>query len=89
MAECERFKTCPFFNDQLAYMPQTAHAMKEKYCYGDKTQCARYLVVIEGIAAPRNLFPNQIERAREIISDAAHRPFEPEKSDKARGAGAP
>ncbi len=99
MAECERFKACPFFNDQLAYMPQTAHAMKQKYCYGDKTQCARYLVVIEGIAVPGNLFPNQVERAREIICDArnpARKVFSDEKkqhaesrrSHKARGAGA-
>jgi hypothetical protein len=70
MTECERFKTCPFFNDQLAYIPRTAHAMKQKYCYGDKNQCARYLVVIQGIPAPGDLFPDQVERALEILSNA-------------------
>jgi hypothetical protein len=86
MEECERFKTCPFFNDQLAYMPQTAHAMKQKYCYGEKNHCARYLVAIEGIKTPGDLFPNQVERAQEIISDARKRPFELE-SDEAPGSG--
>ncbi len=90
MAECERFKTCPFFNDQLSYMPRTADAMKQKYCYGDKSQCARYLVVIQGITAPGDLFPNHLDRARGILANAKkRRPLEPTKSDKARGVGAP
>lgn len=83
MAECERFRTCPFFNDQLAYMPRTAYAMKQKYCYGDKKQCARYLVAIQGIKAPGDLFPDEVDRAHKILSNEGKRDAEPRGSNPA------
>lgn len=69
MAECERLKKCAFFQDQLTYMPKTADLMKQAYCLGDKTTCARYLVASKGTLPPADLFPNEANRALEILSD--------------------
>lgn len=67
MADCERLKSCPFFSGQMANMPSVADLMKKSYCLGDKTQCARYRVVSAGMAVPPDLFPHDIDRARDIL----------------------
>ena len=69
MPQCERLKTCPFFSDKLAYMPKTAATMKQTYCFGDRSGCARYLVAIQGLPIPPDLFPNDGDRALTIISN--------------------
>jgi hypothetical protein len=56
MADCEKLRSCPFFRDELAYMPRTAALMKETYCRGDKSTCARYVVALKGIPVPGDLF---------------------------------
>jgi hypothetical protein len=68
MADCEKLVICPFFKEELAYLPQTAALMKGKYCHGDNQQCARYLVSIKGIPIPMDLFPNHADRVPEIIA---------------------
>ena len=67
MAECELLKLCPFFRDELTYLPQTAEQMKQTYCLGEKAQCARHMVVSGGIIPPRDLFPNQTDRVAKIL----------------------
>jgi len=69
MADCEKLRSCPFFRDELAYMPRTAALMKETYCRGDKSTCARYVVALKGIPVPGDLFPNQRDRAHRIIAN--------------------
>ena len=69
MADCEKLKKCPFFTGQMADMPSVADLMKKTYCLGDKTQCARYRVASAGIVVPADLFPHDIERARDILRD--------------------
>ncbi|GFE59856.1 hypothetical protein [Geobacter sp. AOG2] len=39
---CEIFKCCKFFNDAMPEMPQAADYIKNKYCFGDNSSCARY-----------------------------------------------
>lgn len=73
MADCEKLKTCPFFTDQMAYLPVSASALKQSYCHGDNSDCARYLVAIKGISVPRDLYPNELHRAEKILASAAHR----------------
>ena len=71
MDECEKLKKCPFFNDRMANMPATATLFKQRYCQGDNTDCARYMLVQAGQPMPADLFPNMVERAQEIIAAAA------------------
>lgn len=56
--------------DKMQKMPSTADVYKKRYCLGDKTACARYMVKMEAGKenVPSDLFPNQVKRTREIIS---------------------
>ena len=70
MAECENLSKCLFFNDKLENMPSIAQMMKNKYCEGNKEECARYMVSSKfgkDKVAPA-LFPNMKDRALSIIS---------------------
>jgi len=67
MADCERLQTCPFFTGQMTNMPSTADLIKESFCRGAKTQCARYQVASSGLPTPVDLYPNDVDRAREIL----------------------
>jgi hypothetical protein len=70
MAECSCLPKCIFFNDKMAQKPATAELMKNKYCLGDNSACARYMVFkVKGSAGvPPDLFPSQIERVKELIA---------------------
>ncbi len=68
--ECELLATCRFFNDKMANVPVTAEMMKVTICKSDNSRCARYLVfkALGREKVPGDLFPNEVERARTIIS---------------------
>lgn len=70
MPDCECIAACPFFNDKMANMSAIAEMMKRKYCQGDKTACARYMVrgALGRERVPIDLFPNQVDRARQVIA---------------------
>jgi len=65
--ECEKLSKCPFFNNQLTNMPAVAGLLKQTYCLGDKTSCARYQVSMAGVPVPTDLFPNDIGRIAHIL----------------------
>jgi hypothetical protein len=70
MAECEVLSSCVFFNDKMEKMPATAEGFKRQYCRGDNSKCARYMV-LKALGRPKvpiDLFPNQEDRAREIMT---------------------
>ena len=67
MAKCERLETCPFFTDRMAQMPSVSEMIKKSYCLEDKTKCARYHVSKAGIPVPSDLFPNDVERAKQLL----------------------
>jgi hypothetical protein len=48
-------------------MPRTVAQLKQTYCFGDNTNCARYLVASKGIPAPPDLFPNEQHRAYRFL----------------------
>jgi len=51
-------------------MPSIAKSLKEKFCQGDNTHCARY-VVLKALGkekVPGNLFPNDENEAKKVIS---------------------
>jgi hypothetical protein len=68
MAECEKLSKCPFFNDRLQTMPAVSGLLKQTYCLGDKTECARYEVSSAGLPVPMDLFPNDVTRARKLLN---------------------
>jgi hypothetical protein len=70
MADCELLSTCVFFNDMMSNMPSTSNIFKIVYCNGNNSNCARYMVRKElgKDRVPADLFPNQTDKARDIIS---------------------
>ncbi|MDY6986964.1 MAG: hypothetical protein SWQ30_02810 [Thermodesulfobacteriota bacterium] len=70
MADCELLSKCLFFNDQLANMPDMADLMKEKYCRGDNSMCARYKVfaALGEAKVPPGLYPIDRRKADQIIA---------------------
>jgi len=41
--------------------------MQKKYCLGDYHDCARYVLASAGIDPPTDLYPNEMDRAKEIL----------------------
>lgn len=72
MAKCECLEGCPFFNDRMASMPALADMMKNKYCLGDFSICARHIIFekLGKEAVPADLHPNMMDRANQILSAA-------------------
>lgn len=70
MANCECLAGCIFFNDKMQNKPSTAQMYKNKYCLGDSSDCARHIVfeTLGKTSVPADLFPNNINRAKEIIA---------------------
>jgi hypothetical protein len=71
MANCEMIEKCIFFNDQMANMPSTSAVYKKIFCQQDWSTCGRYLVfkAVGRENVPKDLFPNQSDRAAEIIKN--------------------
>ncbi|MBN1648272.1 MAG: hypothetical protein JW874_09580 [Spirochaetales bacterium] len=72
MADCECLPGCPFFNDRMGSKPATADLYKMQYCKSDFETCARYMVfkALGKPAVPGDLYPNQKDRATEILQNA-------------------
>ena len=70
MALCECLSACPFFHDKMDNMPSMANLLKKKFCKGDNTRCARYLIfkTLGKEKVPSDLFPTQIERANDLLN---------------------
>ncbi|MFH1677024.1 MAG: hypothetical protein ABIC40_08355 [bacterium] len=73
MKKCEYFETCGFFDCNIVYqIPLLAKTMKENFCLGDSSKCARFMVfkVLKCDSVPSSLIPSQIRKAEKIINDA-------------------
>lgn len=70
MSECEKLKDCIFFNDRMVDMPDVSEMLKNRYCRGDNSKCARYMVAttLGKDKVPPDLFPHMTERAQEILA---------------------
>lgn len=70
MIECPRARECPFYNDRMKNMPALALMYKISFCSNQFDACARYLVaqVLGPQFVPETLFPNQIQKAYEVIA---------------------
>lgn len=69
MPDCECLPKCPFFNDRMAQTPAMAQLLKKRYCLGDATGCARYIVFRAAgrEAVPADLYPAEAERVPGIL----------------------
>ncbi|PKQ29653.1 MAG: hypothetical protein CVT60_04260 [Actinobacteria bacterium HGW-Actinobacteria-10] len=76
MASCQYTPICPFFISQVGYSPELYMAMKDKFCLGDNSGCARLLALdicdrVEDV--PDDLIPSDHERLgtlrREVYGD--------------------
>lgn len=70
MPDCEMLSKCIFFNDKMQNMPVMATVMKKKYCQGDFSKCARYLVckALGREKVPSDLTPSQEDRAHKLLA---------------------
>ena len=70
MAMCEKFSKCPFYNDKMPCDTGIGSMYKKRYCEGDKTQCARYIVSTQCGAqfVDNSLYPNMMDKAAEIVA---------------------
>ncbi|MCK8817676.1 hypothetical protein MWH28_09925 [Natroniella sulfidigena] len=71
MADCEHITNCAFFNDKMDEKAGLASLYKKRYCQGDNSNCARYLVskTVGSQCLPSGLFPNQHQKAEKIIKE--------------------
>lgn len=71
MADCEMLKGCLFFNDKMPDTVGLGAIYKTKYCLGDSSLCARYMVAttLGRGKVPQNLYPNMTERAHQLIAE--------------------
>jgi hypothetical protein len=69
VARCEILAGCPFFNDQMQGLGAIKQMMKDRFCLGDCSGCARYMVfkALGKPKVPADLAPNQRERALALI----------------------
>jgi len=72
MPDCICLPRCPFFNDRMGALPEKAEEMKDKYCRGDNSRCARHMVFdkLGREKVPPDLYPIQMARAKQIIDSA-------------------
>ena len=70
MPECQHLSRCLFYKDKMDDMPVTAEMFKHRFCTGDYSNCARFMVskALGASAVPPHLFPNQTEKAKQLIA---------------------
>ena len=71
MATCEKLSKCPFYQGKMDMDSGIGSMYKKKYCEGDKTTCARYMVAttVGPDFVTNNLYPNMLEQAKKIIAE--------------------
>ena len=71
MAACEKLEKCPFYQGKMDINTGLGRMYREKYCEGDKTICARYIVATQ--LGPEyvttSLYPNMNNVAEKILAE--------------------
>lgn len=69
--KCENLEGCIFYNDKMDIESGLGKMYKQRYCEGDKTQCARYIIAtnIGKQKVPADLYPNMHDRAKKILEE--------------------
>ncbi len=71
MATCEKLPKCPFYQGKMDINSGLGSMYRKKYCEGDKTICARYMVATQlgPEYVTNNLYPNMHDQANKILAD--------------------
>ena len=71
MANCEKLAACPFYQGDMKMESGLGAMYKKKYCEGDKTACARYMVAetVGKDFVTGDLYPNMVDKAKKIIEE--------------------
>lgn len=71
MATCEKLSKCPFYQGKININSGLGAMYKKKYCEGDKTICARYIISTK--LGPEfvnnNIYPNMIDVANNLLKE--------------------
>ena len=71
MATCEKLPKCPFYQGKMDINTGLGSMYKKKYCEGDKTTCARYIIATQLGAefVTNNIFPNMNDLAEKMLAE--------------------
>jgi hypothetical protein len=71
MAICEKFSKCPFYQGKMDMNSGLGSMYKKKYCEGDKTICARYIISTQLGAefVTNHIYPNMNDLANKMIAE--------------------
>ena len=71
MALCEKLGKCPFYQGKMDMNSGLGSMYKKKYCEGDKTICARYIVATKLGAeyVTNKLYPNMNDAANKLLAE--------------------
>ncbi|MBP3609416.1 MAG: hypothetical protein J6J42_03655 [Lachnospiraceae bacterium] len=69
MATCEKLAKCPFYQGKMSMETGLGSMYKQKYCEGDKTTCARYMIATKlgPDYVTNSIYPNMTEMALKMI----------------------
>ena len=69
MNKCPVLEKCRFFNDIVENMPSISESLKEQYCLGDNTECARFRIftAIGKEHLPDDVFPHEMDKAEKLV----------------------
>lgn len=71
MGTCEKLSKCPFYQGKMDINSGLGSMYRKKYCEGDNTICARYMVSTQ--LGPEyvtdRLYPNMNDQANKILAE--------------------
>ncbi|MBA4370370.1 MAG: hypothetical protein C0418_02190 [Coriobacteriaceae bacterium] len=76
MEVCAWAETCPFFSDEKEYSPELYHVMRERYCFGDSSTCARKraALCVSRENVPKTMLPADEDELRRLCEEAGCEP---------------
>lgn len=71
MATCVWTEECVFFSEEVGFSPDLNAAMRQRFCLGDNTGCARLeaLAVLPLDEIPDDLLPTDNERLQRLVEE--------------------
>ena len=68
---CEKLEKCPFYQGKMSMETGIGSMYKRRYCEGDKTKCARYIVSTQlgPEFVTNSLYPNMNDVANKLLAE--------------------